>query len=152
MASDYGFIFVLLAVLIVVIVFFAIVDYYLKNSGKKKTVEKKPAAKPVVEEKPKEVKPTEPKSTPVMKIYNSELADDLNKIIKETDTSQTSRLNVESHLGRESNISKYIHEKNYQGFHFDAENDNLTEEDETMTFTREDYKRFMALSNIDDKK
>ena len=47
--------------------------------------------------------------------------------------------------------------KNYHNFDFDnvENNDALVDsvdDNKPMTFTREDYKRFMALSNIDDKK
>ncbi len=149
--NTFVFIIILLAVLAFVLVFFAVVDRLLKGGTAKKTPEKKPTSKPVSTEKAVEQPAVETKIQPTMKIYNSELADDLNAMLKDAKIDQSSRLQIEKHIERESNISKYIQSKNYHGFNFDT--DTATDNDEEpLTFTREDYKRFMALSNIDDKK
>lgn len=146
---------ILLVVLVVVIILFAGVDKFLKGGVVKKSPEKKTASKPVVEEKTVK-EPTKPKNenptVPVMKIYNSELADDLNAMLKETDSSKSSRLQIENHINRASHISQYIHDKNYHSFDFGNETEDADEVNETLTFNRDDYKRFMALSNIEDKK
>ena len=150
MAEGYlGYVIAALVILAVVLVVFLLADKFLKQDGSKVTKDKK-TDEPAVE-KPVEKVPEAPKS-PVLQIYNSELADDLNEMLKHTDNSENSRLNIESHLDRESNISRYIHEKKYEGFNFADENAPAEEEDQPMKFTREDYKKFMALSNIDDPK
>lgn len=148
-----GTIIFLLVVLVVVIVFFAILDKYLKSGAKKsaekKTEPKKVAEKPIVKETVIETKtPTE------MRIYNSELADDLNEMLKNSKNDETSRLQIQNHLDKKSNISKYLESKNYHSFDFGTVDDDIVEEDNQapLTFTKEDYKRIMALSNIDDKK
>lgn len=152
MTNNYfGYIIGTLVVLAVVMVVFLLVDRLLKNDGKKAAAETKPADKPV--EKPAEKPVTEVK-IPTIQIYNSELADDLNEILKHTNSNNDARLNIESRVDRESNISKYIHDKKYESFNFADETESMTQDDEQqpMKFTREDYKKFMALSNIDDKK
>lgn len=142
-----------LVILAVVIVFFLLIDKLLKYEPKKaepqkddtKTEAPKPVEKTVansVAEKP---------NVPVMQIYNSELADDLNELLKNSEKKDNSRIKVESHIVESGNISKYVKEKNYHEFNFNEENPD-TAEDEPMTFTREDYKKFMALSNIDQPK
>ncbi len=150
--NTFVFIIILLAVLVFVLVFFAVVDRLLKGGTAKKTPEKKATAKPVTNEKAVENPTAETKVQPTMKIYNSELADDLNAMLKDTKTDQSARLQIEKRIERESNISKYIQSKNYHGFNFDADTTVTNDDEEHLTFTREDYKRFMALSNIDDKK
>lgn len=143
----------LLIVLIIVVVLFMLLDCFLKG-GTKKTVEKAPA-KTEKAEKQIETKPTpvENKVLPAMQIYNSELADDLEKMLKNTNLSEPARLEMEKHLNKESNIAKYIQSKNYHNLDFDSEEDTVSNnEDETLTFNREDYKRFLALSNIDEDK
>ena len=158
MSVNYVGIVVLLVVLAVVATLFALVDKMLKGDSAKKPAEKKTeVAKPAQEIKPIEsVQETKPINTGSrMQIYNSELADDLNAMLSEQpESSQSSRLQVETHTNRESNISKYIHEKNYHGFDFNTDDaDSVSAEDnQPMSFSREDYKKFMALSNIDDDK
>lgn len=148
-----AYIFPLLIALVVIVLFFAIVDKLLKGSASKKAEDKKPTPKNEPVEKPAAKLPTENQPQPVMQIYNSELADDLNAMLNETKEEKTSRLQIENRADKVSNISKYIQSKNYHGFDFDSEGLNTTEQDEDqLTFTRDDYKRFMALSNIDDKK
>ena len=143
----------LLIILILISVFFALVDKLLKGGTNKKTEDKKPVPKTEPIEKPVAKLPTENKPQPVMQIYNSELADDLNAMLKESKEEKSSRLQIENHTDRVSNISKYIQSKNYHGFDFNSEDQYVAGQDEDqLTFTREDYKRFMALSNIDDKK
>ncbi len=148
---------VLLVILFVLIAVFALLEKYIKAGPTKKTEEKKTesVAKQTAEVKPSNQKSDVEVKTPVeMKIYNSELADDLNQMIKDSNSVQSSRLQIENHLDKESNIRKYIKNKNYHSFDFGTENDddNSTEEEPAITFTSEDYKRIMALSNIDDNK
>ena len=154
MTTGFEYIFILIIILVVVLILFAVVDRLLKGGTAKKSSTKKPVTKTV--ETPKESKetPKEIKVPTVMKIYNSELADDLNAILKESGTNKSQRLQMENHVNKESNISKYIQSKNYQSFDFGVDQDERTDEDadKPLTFTRDDYKRFMALSNIDDKK
>ena len=150
-----GFIFRSIIIIAVIVALFAILDRVLKGGTKKaekKPEEKKPEPKPA----PAPVQPIsklEPEvvQKPTMQIYNSELADDLNEILKKTETDNTVRLKIENHVHKESNVAKYIKSKNYRNFDFGTE-ENTEEKEEPMTFTIEDYKRIMALSNIDDKK
>lgn len=148
-----GFIFRSIIIIAVIVALFAILDRVLKGGTKK--AEKKPEEKKP-EPAPAPVQPIskpEPEAVqkPTMQIYNSELADDLNEILKKTETDNTVRLKIENHVHKESNVAKYIKSKNYRNFDFGAE-ENTEEKEEPMTFTIEDYKRIMALSNIDDKK
>ena len=143
----------LLIVLLFVMIFFAVLDKLLKGDiGKKKpapkTEESKKVAKEQVPEKPKPEEPTQP----AMKIYNSELADDLAAMIKAEGDTSTTRLQIEKHTNRESNIAKYIQSKNYHGFDFGTEESAAEKDNEDLTFTSEDYKRIVALGNIDDAK
>ncbi len=143
----------LLVVLVLLCVFFAFVDKLLKGGASKKIEDKKPAPKTELVEKPVAKLPTENQPQPVMQIYNSELADDLNAMLKETKKEKSSRLQIQNHTDKVSNISKYIQSKNYHGFDFNSDATSEDEQDENhLTFSRDDYKRFMALSNIDDKK
>ncbi len=146
---------ILLIALGVVVLLFAVVDRILKRSGAtKKADEKKTESKPIVSEKTSNEQISEIKSRPTMKIYNSELADDLNAMLKQSSNNESSRLQIENRKNRESNISKYIREKKYRSFDFGKVDDEPIEDDdnEPLTFSREDYKKFMALSNIKDKK
>ncbi|MBQ7973459.1 MAG: hypothetical protein IJ295_00685 [Clostridia bacterium] len=153
MRNSSGLLLIAFIVLLVVIAFFAILDRLIKNSGSKKPVEKKPEPKKTTEKVEPAPAPVEtPKTIPAMKIYNSQLADDLNEIIKKNDNDKSARLKIENHIHKEGNISKYIKGKNYQGFNFGTDEINADEEDKPMSFTIDDYKRIMALSNIDDKK
>lgn len=143
----------LLVVLAVVFVLFMILDRFLKGGTKK------PAEKTTVkmEDGEKKIEVKEPlvenKVLPSMHIYNSELADDLNEMLKNSNSTESTRLKMEKHLDRESHITKYIQSKNYHNSDFENE-EVVTSEDknESLTFTRDDYKRFMALSNIDEDK
>ncbi len=143
------FLIVALVVLFVLVLFFNLLERFLKGSSKKAT--EKPVAP-----KPSPAKDVEPSETPVLKIYNSELADDLQEILKQSNNNETARLQVESHISKEGNIAKYIKSKNYSGFNFDNDDETDASDDEDgdkgLSFTKEDYKRIMALSNIDDKK
>ncbi len=146
---------ILLIALGVVVLLFAVVDRIFKKSGAtKKADEKKTESKPIVSEKTSNEQISEIKSRPTMKIYNSELADDLNAMLKQSSNNESSRLQIENRKNRESNISKYIREKKYRSFDFGKVDDEPIEDDdnEPLTFSREDYKKFMALSNIKDKK
>ena len=141
-------------VLVMVVIGFAILDKLLKGTPAKKT--EKPALEKDAKSEPPVVEKnivTNTATSPKLKIYNSELADDLNKIIKESSQTSSSRLQIENHINKETNIIKYVQNKKYQSFDF---SDDTTKENETddqpLTFSREDYKRFMALSNIEDKK
>ncbi len=141
---------VLVLILVGIVILFAVADHLLKTNSKKneKKVEQPKAEQEVsVVEKKEEVVPT-------MKIYNSELADDLNEIIKQTEQEHSTRLKVDKHTNKEGNISKYIKRKNYQEFDFGGseEEEMVTQEEDPISFTMDDYKRIMALSNIDDKK
>ncbi|MCM1403940.1 MAG: hypothetical protein NC133_00300 [Prevotella sp.] len=147
-----GFIVVLMIFLIIVVVLFAVLDRMLKGGSTKKAApknqgpKKTPIAKPTAE-------PTVVNQTPpVMKIYNSELADDLNEMLKSADNSGTARLQIENHINKESHIAKYLQSKNYRSFNFGDDETADNTADEPLSFTREDYKRIMALSNIDDQK
>ena len=147
-----GFILSSIFIVVIISLLFKILDHFLKNGFKKtekKTEEKKTPAKPETVLTPTnqqtEVKPT-------MKIYNSELADDLNKILKDSETEDSVRLKIENHVHKESNVAKYIKSKNYQGFDFGGAETNDEEVEKPLSFTIDDYKRIMALSNIDEKK
>lgn len=149
-----GFVINAIIVLVVMLVLFAIVDRILKG-GTKKSTQKKTEEKPNKPE-PKSVIIEDKKNTPVepqMKIYNSELADDLNEILKKSKVNNSARLKIENHMNKESNVAKYIKSKNYRSFHFEDQDDTSEQQEEQpMSFTVDDYKRIMALSNIDDKK
>lgn len=149
-----NFIIVLLIVLIIVVVSFAILDRILKNDAKKNST-KIPETKStdIIESNQEPKNELEP--APAMKIYNSELADDINAMLNDQQSdSASNRLQLENHLHKTSNISKYIKSKNYQHFDFVPE-ENSTEDAETdksLLVTRDDYKRIIALSHIDDDK
>lgn len=154
--DNYFVIVILVITVIVVALLFKFLDFVL-NGGfpKKKSAEKKPAVKSVTAEEQIKKSVVENKPTVSMKIYNSELADDLEAMLKKSsENSQSSRLQVENHVNTENNnISKYIKEKKYSSFDFGVgDSTNQDDVEEPMTFTREDYKKFMALSNIDDDK
>ena len=88
-----------------------------------------------------------------MEIYNSELADDLQAMLNEQPAETSSRLQIENHVKKSGNIAQYLQSKNYHGFNFDADvNPAEPDDNEKPSFTSEDYKRIMALSNIDDHK
>ena len=142
--DNYFVLVILVIVAIVVALLFKFLDFVLKGGvPKKKPAEKKPASKPVIAESPIKKTAVESKPTGPLKIYNSELADDLVAMLKNSnENQQSSRLQVENHLNTENNnISKYIQEKKYRGFDFGADgNKNQVEDnEEPMTFTREDY-------------
>jgi len=146
-----GLLLVSIIILVIVIILFAILERIMKNSPKKNTEKASPK---VVKELPKVTEETTKIENPInMKIYNNELADDLNEIINKSNN-KDKRLQIENHLNKKGNIANYIQSKNYHGFNFDTEevvNEEVTDED-VPTFTKEDYKRIMAFSNIDDKK
>lgn len=140
----------MLIMLIVIVVIFALLDRAMKSGIKKtsennSTPEEKPEAKPI-EEPVQETKPA-----PKMEIYNSELADDLNEMLKDSKQTSSSRLQIENHLNKGSNIAKYIQEKNYRSFDFGAEN-NISDGIDDATMNREELKRIIALSHINDDK
>ena len=143
-----------IALLVIVLVLFLLGDWYLKRSGQKKT--DKPAAKNEAKAAT-EVKPnrTESASTaatttpPTMNIYNSNLADDLDTML-EVSKSQPTHQERSNQITTKSHIADYVAAKHYHTFSFDE--DANEEEKPTMTFTKEDYKKIVALSNIDDKK
>ncbi|MBR4419100.1 MAG: OadG family protein [Clostridia bacterium] len=143
------FLIVMLLILVGIIVLFALVDWLMKNDSKKKETKVEQQAEPKAPEAE-----NKEEAVPTMKIYNNELADDLNEIIQKTEQEHSSRLKVEKHTNKEGNISKYIKRKNYQEFDFgnNESDDKSVEEEGSMSFTMDDYKRIMALSNIDDKK
>ncbi len=145
-----GFVIVLMIVLIVVVASFAVLDRMLKG-GTNKVAEKKSAPKKTPAEIPTE-EPAAVKTLPAMNIYNSELADDLNAMIKNSNQNTPARLQIENHINKESNITKYLQSKNYRGFDFGDDETVTDDTEQPLTFTREDYKRIVALSNIDDKK
>ena len=147
------FLIAVLIVLVVVVLLFALVDRLLK-SGQKKVADKTPAPKEKPAEKPLAETVEEIKPQPDMKIYNSELADDLNDILKKSNSNASNRLQIENHMNKEGNIAKYIKSKNYQTFDFGTDDDAAVadEGDKPLSFTREDYKRIVALSNIDESK
>lgn len=159
--SLFGSIIVMLILLVVVIVFFAVLDRLLKDKTSKKNTKENPTPKTKPVEQPTVTAPINPATEPAaetvtpatMQIYNSELADDLYEMLKNSDTNKSSRLQIENHMGKESNITKYLQSKNYQSFDFakydsgDSEN-----HEEPLSMTPEDYKRIVALSNIDDHK
>ena len=144
-----SFLIVMLLILVGIIVLFALVDWLMKNDSKKKEAKVEQQAEPKAPEAE-----NKEEAVPTMKIYNNELADDLNKIIQQTEQEHSSRLKVDKHTNKEGNISKYIKRKNYQEFDFGNNelDDKSVEEEDSMSFTMDDYKRIMALSNIDDKK
>lgn len=146
-----GLLFATIIILIIVLLLFAVLDRLIKSSPQKnieKTTPKVSKETPIVPiEVPKNDNP------PVMKVYNNELADELNEIIKKNNN-EDKRLQIDNHLNKKSNIANYIQNKKYSTFNFDSEtipNDENTDE-EVSSFTKEDYKRIMAFSNIDDKK
>ncbi len=146
MSGNYiSYIIGLLIVLAVVLVLFILVDKLLKD-GNKKVTKAEPSSGKTSSEKPADKTATVETKIPVMHIYNSELADDLNRMIKDSTPNETTRLKVEN---KQSSISKYIQSKNYESFNFANDFETSDDEDDTMKFTREDYKKFMALSNID---
>ncbi len=146
-----GLLFVTIILLIIVIILFALLERLMKNSPKKNTEKVSPK---VNKELPKIIEETTKVESPSdMKIYNNELADDLNEIIKKSNNKEM-RLQIENHLNKKGNIANYIQSKKYRGFNFESEeviNDESTDV-ELPSFTQEDYKRIMAFSNIDDKK
>jgi len=154
--NSYFVIVILIVVVVLVVLLFKLLDLFLKGGfAKKKTAEKKSATKAPDVEKKQKAAPVENKASGALKIYNSELADDLVAMLKDSNESQeSSRLQVEKHMNKaENNISQYIKDKKYRSFDFGTDDANNTEEDEEpMKFTREDYKKFLALSNIDDNK
>lgn len=143
-------IFSLVFLIILLIIFFAIVDKFLKG-GKK--IDKKTESIKIPEKSSIETVSVENKnSLPTMKIYNSELADDLSEILKSSQNETSSRLKIENRSDKENNIAKYIKSKNYRSFDFNTEETANTDTEKELSFTLEDYKRIMAISNIDDKK
>lgn len=138
-------------ILVSVIIIFAFVDRMLKGSTKKsetKTEKTKAAENP----KPEII--DQEKKISTMKIYNSELADDLNKIIEASEKDESSRIKIDQYTNKEGSISKYIKKKNYQTFDFGGtdEDENVGDDEDSISFTLDDYKRIVAISNIDDKK
>lgn len=146
------FLIILVLLLIGVIILFAVSDRLLKGSSKKN--EKKTNEIEPPKENPKQDLPNKEQDVRTMKIYNSELADDLNALIEKSNQETSSRLKIEKYEDKEGNISKYIKRKNYQEFDFGSANENEEqgEDADSISFTVDDYKRIMALSNIDDKK
>ncbi len=147
-----GLFVVLMIVLIVVVASFAVLDRMLKGGSTKKAAPKNTVPKKAPVEKPIEESIAVTKTPPTMNIYNSELADDLNEMLKSADNTGPTRLQIENHINKESNISKYLQSKNYRGFNFGDESAADNDTEEPLSFTREDYKRIVALSNIDDNK
>lgn len=137
--------------LVSVIIIFAFVDRILKGSPKKSETK---TEKTKVAENPKPEIIDQEKKIPTMKIYNSELADDLNKIIEASEKDESSRIKIDQYTNKEGSISKYIKKKNYQTFDFGGteEDENGGEDENSLSFTLDDYKRIVAISNIDDKK
>lgn len=143
-----------IALLVVVLLLFFLADWYLKRGDKKKTAKPNtkpaPTATPNKADKPStEAKPVTKTTLPTMTIYNSNLADDLDVMLRDKQT-QPGRPNLSNRVATKGHIANYVAEKNYHTFDF-AE-PALTDEPEPMTFTKEDYKKIVALSNIDDKK
>ncbi len=151
----FGVLWIVIALLVMILLLFFLADWYLKRSDKKKTSkpvisQKTPAetAKekqtPTVTNPDKQVKPT------TMTIYNSNLADDLDAILKDEETSSLHH-NLSNRLTSKGQIANYVAEKHYHTFTFDNQPETI-DNSETPTFTKEDYKKIVALSNIDDKK
>ena len=97
-----GFIFRSIIIIAVIVALFAILDRVLKG-GTKKTEKKPEEKKSQPEPAPVPVQPIskpEPEAVqkPTMQIYNSELADDLNDILRKTETDNTVRLKIENHV------------------------------------------------------
>lgn len=143
-----------IALLVIVLLMFVLVDWYLKR-GNQKQSDKPAVKKEATEPTDAKEKPTaEPVSTtvtplPAMNIYNSNLADDLDAMIK-ADKAQPTRQERGNQITTRGHIAEYVAAKNYHTFSFDAEpNEDVNP---SMTFTKEDYKKIVALSNIDDKK
>lgn len=150
MPNSLNLIVILLVVLALVVIGFALLERYFKQSASPKKTEEEKSTSDEAVEKPITIEPQVP---PVMKIYNSELADDLSEMIKQSNPSESSRLQIENHIKKQSNISKYIQDKNYQSFDFTEDYAAVSDEEQPKSsFTSEDYKRIMALSNINDKK
>ena len=144
--NTFGFLIVAIIILVFVLCVFAIVDSMLKKSPKtEKTPTKSVKEKAETPAIPKEETP------PVMQFYNTHLADDLNEILENTNK-DNNRLQIENHLNKKGNVAKYIQSKNYHGFNFETEDAPTEVTKDELTFTQEDYKRIMALSNIDDRK
>ncbi len=126
-------------------------DFYIKGEKKKKTKKAEPK-KIKVEEAKEEVQI--PKQNVVYEA-NINLADELEKIIDTTeaihDAAKTTRLN-------HSRIADYRRAKNYETFSYDIETydnkeeDNLDFKGSGIELTKDEYKKIVALSNIDDKK
>ena len=143
-----------IALLVIVLLLFVLVDWYLKRGNQKQTA--KPAVKKEVTEPTdaKEKSTPEPAATavtslPSMNIYNSNLADDLDAMLKAS-KSQPTRQERSNQITAKGHIADYVAIKNYHTFAFDTEPNEDAEQ--PMTFTKKDYKKFVALSNIDDKK
>ena len=153
MANSTMMILNLIIVLVFVICFFAVLDRLLKSGAKKSDKKKETKKNEEKKAEPVEEKPVVNKPQPTMKIYNSELADDLNEILKTSQADASIRLKIENQMKNESNIAKYIKSKNYQSFNFESNLDDSEEDvEKPLSFSIEDYKRIVALSNIDDKK
>ncbi len=139
----------IIVLLVVLLGLFLLVDWYLKRDNKNKatkTATKNEVTKPITTAAKTE--PATAVAQPAMTIYNSNLADDLSTMLETGHAEPTDR----KHTGlnaNQSKIAKYIAEKNYHTFAFDADPNTETI---PMSLTAEDYKKFVAISNIDDKK
>lgn len=146
-----------LGILVGFMVLFFLTDLFLKK-GKKTTAPKpeKETPKPTaVKDTPAAIKPVPTPTEKVAPIYNSDLADELDDIIKQNSPEDQTRIQIGKHVRAKSNIAQYLETKNYHtfDFHEGAVNpDEAATGDDKMTFTKEDYKRIVALSNIDTKK
>lgn len=138
-----------IGLLIILLIVFALVEKYLKREPQKKTPSQPkqttPAPTPASDTKPSvPVTPAAPKE---LIIDNNHLADDLEEIIRQTDVKPETRLQVGQRVKHQSNIAKYVAEKNYQTFNYEIIDLNETEPKDTS-----DYQRAMALSNIPEHK
>lgn len=142
-----------IALLVVLLLLFVLVDWYLKRGNQKKA--DKPAAKTETPKptaaKEKAIPEAAPTTValPSMNVYNSNLADDLDAMLK-AGNSQSVRQERTNKITTKGHIADYVAAKNYHTFSFDV--DPNEDVDQSTTFTKEDYKKFVALSNIDDKK
>ena len=138
-----------IGLLVILVIVFALVERYLKREPQKKVTSEpqKTTVTPTPASAPKPSAPTNSAVPKELIIDNNHLADDLEDIIRQTDVKPATRLQVGQRVQYQSNIAKYVAEKNYQTFNYEIVDLNETEPKDTK-----DYQRAMALSNIPEPK
>lgn len=138
-----------IGLLVILVIIFALVERYLKREPQKKAPAepKKATPNPTPASAAKPSVPTNSAAPKELIIDNNHLADDLEEIIRQTDVKPATRLQVGQRVHHQSNIAKYVAEKNYQTFNYEIVDLNETEPKDVN-----DYQRAMALSNIPEPK